>query len=85
MPRALGIRARSRATRRRSADISRSRVSRPMLTRITSRGRRLVQPIAASTWLGFRLPDEQALPAETAMPAMSKRISCAAADTPGMR
>ena len=31
------------------------------------------------------LPTEQALPADTAIPAMSKRISCAAAATPGMR
>ena len=58
-------------------------VVRPKLTRITSRAALSSQPIAASTWLGFMLPDEQALPAETAMPAMSNRISCAAAGDAG--
>jgi hypothetical protein len=38
-----------------------------------------------STWLVRSEPDEQALPAETAMPIPSKRISCAVADLPGMR
>ena len=30
-------------------------------------------------------PDEQALPADTAIPARSNRMSCAAAETPGIR
>ena len=42
-------------------------------------------PMAVNTALGRSVPDEQALPAETAMPAMSKRMSCACAFTPGMR
>ena len=57
----------------------------PKLTRTTSRAAAGSQPIAARTWLGLTLPDEQALPAETAIPARSKAISCAAAGTPGMR
>src|SRR5690242_10053702 len=64
---------------------SASPVVRPKLTRTTSREAASAQPIAASTWLGFMLPDEQAEPAETEMPARSKRISCAAAAVPGMR
>ncbi len=35
-----------------------------------ARRRLASQPIADSTWLGFMLPDEQALPADTAIPAM---------------
>ena len=60
-------------------------VIRPKLTRITSRAATGSQPIAARTWLGLTLPEEQALPAETAMPARSKAMSCAAEGTPGMR
>ena len=55
------------------------------LERIVSRAAISSMPIAARTWLGFRLPDEQALPADTAMPAMSSRINCAAELTPGIR
>ena len=42
-------------------------------------------PIAASTRLGFMLPDEQALPADTEMPARSSCTSWLALATPGMR
>ena len=42
-------------------------------------------PIAPKTWLVFSVPEEQALPAETAMPAISKLISWLDAATPGIR
>ncbi len=57
------------------ASTSASVVDRPKLTRTTSREASTLQPIAPSTWLGFMLPDEQALPADTAIPAMSNRIN----------
>jgi hypothetical protein len=44
-----------------------------------------VHPIAVSTWLTFIVPEEQALPADTAMPARSNWMSCASEETPGMR
>ena len=60
-------------------------VSRPRLTRTTSRTWVSGQSIAFSTWLGFMLPLAHALPADTAMPPRSNRISCVVASTPGMR
>ena len=60
-------------------------VSGPKLTRITSSARASSQPIAFNTGLVLSVPDEQAAPADTEMPAMSKRISCTRAATPGMR
>ena len=41
--------------------------------------------LAAITALAFSVPDEQALPADTANPARSKRTSCAADCIPGIR
>ena len=40
--------------------------------------------MAASTRLAFMLPDEQALPADTEMPARSSWTSWLALATPGM-
>ena len=40
--------------------------------------------MAASTRLGFMLPDEQALPADTEMPARSNCTSWLALGTPGI-
>src|SRR3546814_659075 len=54
-------------------------------TRMTSRATSGSSPIAASTWLGFIEPDEQAAPADTAIPARSKWMSWVAAGTPAMR
>ena len=86
MPRGLRVSAAiARHWSQKRATSSSRRGPRPKLTRITSPAARASIPIAASTWLGLRLPDEQALPADTAKPAMSKRISCAAAAIPGIR
>src|SRR4028119_553370 len=52
---------------------------------MTPRAASSLQPIAVRTWLVFWLPEEQALPAETAMPARSSCIIWAAPVTPGMR
>ncbi len=41
-------------------------------------------PMASSTRLGFMLPDEQALPADTAMPARSNWTNWLALATPGI-
>jgi hypothetical protein len=46
----------------------------------TSAGR----PIASRTRLGFMLPDEQALPADTAIPARSNWTSWLELATPGI-
>src|SRR5690348_15858493 len=54
----------------------------PKLTRITEPATSAGTPIAASTRLGFMLPDEQALPAETEMPARSSWTSWVALATP---
>ena len=59
-------------------------VDQPKLTLIVHAASDSGTPKAASVRLGFSEPDEQALPADTARPAASKRISCAAALTPGM-
>ena len=41
-------------------------------------------PIAASTWLGPTLPDEQAAPALTMTPSRSSAMTCVSAATPGI-
>ena len=56
----------------------------PKLTRMTVAAISVATPIASRTWLGFMLPDEQALPAETAIPARSNWTSWLALDRPGM-
>ena len=75
----------ARATRSSRASMSLSRVCGPKLTRITSRASSSRQPMAVRTWLVLRLPEAQALPAETAIPARSSCIICAAPGTPGIR
>src|SRR6185369_132956 len=75
------------AMRRHSAvnrSISASLVLGPKLTRITDAATSSGTPIAASTRLGFMLPDEQALPAETEMPARSSCTSWLALAAPGI-
>src|SRR5215218_5601421 len=78
--------ARSRI-RRHSAtkrSTSSSLVSGPRLTRITQLATSVGTPIASRTRLGFMLPDEQALPAEIAIPARPKCTSWFALATPGI-
>src|SRR5678816_3276429 len=62
--------ARSRIPRHAATNrpMSASVVCGPKLTRITDDAISAGTPIASSTRLGFMLPEEQALPAETAMP-----------------
>src|SRR3546814_2152906 len=64
---------------------SASLVSGPKLTRTTSPARASYQPMARRTWRVLSEPAEQALPAETEMPARSNWISWARAERPGMR
>ena len=45
----------------------------PRLTRTAPRASSGGTPMAASTWEGWTLPDEQAAPEDTAMPSRSKR------------
>src|SRR5204863_8233013 len=63
---------------------SRSLVCGPKLTRTTHSAISGATPMAARTRLCFMLPDEQALPAETEMPARSNWTSWLALGTPGM-
>ena len=56
----------------------------PDFTRITDAATSSRTCIAPRTRLGFMLPDEQALPAETEMPARSSCTSWLALATPGM-
>src|SRR5579884_3144909 len=58
-----------------NCSVSRSVVEGPKLTLITERTIPLGKPMAASTWLCFIDPDEQALPADTEMPARSSCTS----------
>ena len=68
----------------RKASTSASLVCGPKLMRRIAAGDIVAAtPIAASTWLAFILPDEQALPADTAIPARSSWTSSAALDAPG--
>jgi hypothetical protein len=59
-------------------------VVQPKLTRIVRSARSSARPIAVRTWLRFIVPDEQAEPWLTAMPAMSNRINWAWAERRGM-
>ncbi len=52
---------------------------RPRLTRIAARATSGSRPMASSTWLAPTLPDEQAAPALTAMPARSSAITSVSA------
>ena len=58
--------------------------SHPRLSRIAHLARSAGTPIAASTWLGATLPDEQADPEDTATPARSSAITSVSAGTPGI-
>ena len=58
--------------------------SHPRLSRIAHLARSAGTPIAASTWLGATLPDEQADPDDTATPAKSIAITRVSAGTPGI-
>src|SRR6185369_6098784 len=61
-----------------------SRVDGPKLTRIVHEAMSSGTPIAERTRLGFMLPEEQALPAETEIPARSSWTSWLALATPGI-
>ena len=64
--------------------MSRSLVSGPKLTRMVEPASSAETPIAASTWLGFMLPDEQALPADTEIQARSSCTSWLVLAMPGV-
>ncbi len=68
----------------RKASMSRAVVVGPVLTRRVQRARSSGTPMAASTWLAATLPDEQAEPELTAMPARSSDISEVSAAIPGV-
>src|SRR6476646_6787826 len=70
------------STRKRS--MSASFVDGPKLTRMTEEATPSGTCIEAKTRLGFMLPEEQALPADTEMPARSSCTSCAALAMPGI-
>src|SRR5688572_17005838 len=64
--------------------MSASLVCGPKLTRITVDAISAGMPMASSARLGFMLPDEQALPADIAMPARSNWTNWLALTTPGI-
>jgi hypothetical protein len=64
--------------------MSASVVLAPKLTLMVEAATSGAIPMAASTWLGFIDPDEQALPALTEMPARSSWTSWLAELTPGI-
>jgi hypothetical protein len=68
----------------RKRSISASLVAGPKLTRMAEAAMSGATTIAVSTRLGFMLPDEQALPAETEMPARSSCTNWLALATAGM-
>src|SRR5258708_35981066 len=55
----------------------------PRLTRIVDPARSAPTPIAASTWLGPTLPEEQAAPALTMTPSRSSAMTWVSAGVPG--
>ena len=59
-------------------------VDQPRLTRIVDCANSGPSPIAASTWLGPTLPDEQAAPALTITPSRSSAMTWVSAGTPGI-
>lgn len=63
--------------------MSRSVVAQPRLTRTAAWVSAGETPMAASTWEGWTLPDEQAAPDETAIPSRSKAITAVSAFMPG--
>src|SRR6185437_16113200 len=64
--------------------ISAAVVVQPKLTRIVASAIAGSRPIAARTWLGPTLPDEQAAPALTITPARSNAITWVSAGIPGI-
>ena len=62
---------------------SASRVDQPILSRTAPWAISASNPIASSTWDGCTLPDEQAEPEDTAIPARSKPITAVSALRPG--
>jgi len=64
--------------------MSASLVAGPALTRTAPRASSPATPMAASTWDGATLPDEQAEPEETATPSRSKAITRVSALAPGI-
>ncbi len=58
-------------------------VVQPRLMRKAERASRGEMPIAASTWLGATLPEEQAEPVDTAMPARSSAMVSVSPSRPG--
>ena len=63
--------------------MSDSEVVGPRLTRTAPRASDAETPIAASTWEGVTLPEEQAAPEETAIPSRSKAMTAVSAFMPG--
>ena len=63
--------------------MSASVVDQPRLSRTAPCARSGPTPMAASTWDGWTLPDEQAEPDDTAIPSRSKPITAVSAFSPG--
>src|SRR5580704_3424076 len=68
----------------RNKSISFSLVVGPMLSRIAPETSLSDTPMAASTWDGVTLPDEQAEPEDTAKPSRSRLIRAVSARRPGV-
>src|ERR1700728_893790 len=66
----------------RNLSMSVSVVLQPRLTRTAPRSSAGETPMAARTWEGWTLPDEQAAPEDTAIPSRSKAITAVSALNP---
>src|ERR1700723_3536510 len=66
----------------RNLSMSVSVVLQPKLTRTAPRSSAGETPMAARTWEGWTLPDEQAAPEDTAIPSRSKEITAVSAFMP---
>src|SRR5580658_10931168 len=66
----------------RNLSMSVSVVVQPRLTRTAPRSSAGETPMAARTWEGWTLPDEQAAPEDTAIPSRSKEITAVSALSP---
>src|ERR1700719_3974305 len=66
----------------RHLSMSASVVAQPRLKRTAPRVSEVETPMAARTWEGWTLPDEQAAPDDTAMPSRSKEMTAVSAFMP---
>ncbi len=82
VPLALRLYSALQASRKRS--ISAAPLAQPRLTRIADPASASLAPMAPSTWEGATLPEEQAAPALTAIPARSRAMTWVSAASPGL-